>query len=108
MNLLEQKRINFSKLLGLLILFHYILGVVVCWIFITYQKKASFCLQRLASFYKEHILPIKITKSKCSVCSDDFCNRHKYIENRHPWKKIIVAKELNDAVRNVSYSPLIP
>lgn len=91
----------FSVLAAFLVVGNYLLGIIVCWCLIRYQSKASFCLQRLTSFYKGHILPQRSVSVQCTVCNNEACNRHISQYVKHPWKNIIVTKKLNEAVEQV-------
>ncbi|XP_031347622.1 sorting nexin-14-like isoform X2 [Photinus pyralis] len=89
----------FSFLAGLFIFVNYVLGFTVCWFLIRYQAEASFCLHRLASFYRIHLLPHKSLHSPCPICKTDRCTRHR-TQHLTPWKNLYVSEELNDAVEH--------
>lgn len=90
-----------SLLAAVTIFFSYILGFVVCWFFITYEEKASFCLHRLASFYRGHIISKESTSQGCGICSKSNCKRHPNTYNPTPWKNLYVNKKFNDSLEQV-------
>lgn len=91
-----------SFLAGAIILFNYVVGVIVCFSLLKYQKHASVYLQRVASFYKGHISPRKESNRSCTVCSNSFCNRHEPVLLKQPWKKLHIKRNLNLSIEHVS------
>ncbi|KAL3275436.1 hypothetical protein HHI36_020197 [Cryptolaemus montrouzieri] len=90
----------FSYTLAILLFSSYILGLLVCYIFIKFKKQTSSCLHRLVDFYKDYSpIPKKIAHS-CSICDDLSCRRHKQDCNTVPWDDLIIDEKLNSAVEN--------
>ncbi|KRT81499.1 hypothetical protein AMK59_5266, partial [Oryctes borbonicus] len=95
-----------SPLAASIIFLNYILGFIVCWCLIKYQKNASFCLHRLVSFYRVRLSSNKHISSSCGICNESLCDRHRLTKRTLPWKKIHLNKRLNNAIEHF-YNRLI-
>lgn len=92
----------FSPFASFALSLFYILGLIVCWLFIKYQRITTIVVKRIINFYKECLLSRKrkLTNS-CSICDDLSCIRHQRINSILPWKNLYVHRELNDSLHNV-------
>lgn len=77
-------------------------GFIVCWFLVTYEDKASFCLQHLVNFYRGHITVDENKGLGCGICSKSNCKRHPNIYNPTPWKNLYVSKKFNNSLEHVS------
>lgn len=92
----------FSTLTALFIYVSYILGFVVSWVLIKYQNKTDIYLQQLTHIYHEHLKAKRKVTHSCSICDDLSCRRHQKSRSVMPWKNLIINKNLNSALEQVS------
>lgn len=72
----------------------------MCFFLTKYRNEVELFLQRLIKLYHGHLTPKKTRLNSCNICDKSNCNRHK--TSQEPWKGLLINKDLNQAIENVS------